>query len=75
MQKGCQILGNPHSTGPTAVRAHALVESPKKQVLDFSQADAGPMYLHGNDLDDAIGMAEDFHPGYDIIFTSSTTQG
>ncbi len=75
MQKGCQILGNPHSTGPAAARTHALIESTRKQVLDFFRADAGPMYLHGNDSNDSIGMAEDFHPGYDIIFTSSTTQG
>ncbi len=76
MRNGCQILGNPHSTGPAAARTNALIESTKKQVLDFFHADAGPMYLHGkNDANDRIGMAEDFHPGYDIVFTSGTTEG
>jgi len=77
-----QILGNPHSNGPSASRTQESMEQVKKQVLDFFDANAGPMYgfshekleYHGESLSSVEEHEEeDYHPGYDVIFTSGTT--
>ena len=83
-----QILANPHSNGPSAARSKAKIEHCKKQVSDFFGANAGSMYGYGyeRDSDDDQLLSdndgrrrqrrpeEEYHPGYDIIFTSGTTQ-
>lgn len=69
-----QILGNPHSNGPSSSRTQESIEQIKKQVLDFFDAHAGPMYGFSHD---AVNVEkkkeEEYHPGYDVIFTSGTT--
>jgi hypothetical protein len=78
-----QILANPHSNGPSASRTAEAIQQVKKQVLDFLDANAGPRY--GFSRDEKINemqigaeeeeeeIEEDYHPGYDVIFTSGTT--
>ena len=68
-----QIAANPHSMGPAASRTKAGIESVKKQILDFFDANAGCKYGYTYQYEEE-GDEEDYHPGYDIVFTSGTTQ-
>lgn len=71
-----QILANPHSSGIAASRSIELVEKTKMKILEFFDAQAGPLYgcsNVSNGLDRAMN-ASDYHPGYEIIFTSGATE-
>lgn len=77
-----QILANPHSNGPSASRTAEAIQQVKKQVLDFLDANAGPRYGFSHDekinetqigAEEEEEMEHDYHPGYDVIFTSGTT--
>ncbi len=70
-----QILANPHSNGPAAARTKAAIQNIKKQVLDFFNANAGCRYgYQEREKHPSDGSSEqDYHPGYDVIFTSGTT--
>jgi molybdenum cofactor sulfurtransferase len=78
------VLANPHSTGPAAARTRRLVEQAKTRVLDLLHAHPGryaafgehqssgtPMVEHGSE---AYGEGVDRHPGYEVVFTSGTTE-
>ena len=78
-----QILGNPHSMGPAASRSKAGLEQVTKRILDHFHAQPGRLYGHGGCATTEKGKnattasstsftVED-HPGYEIIFTSGTT--
>jgi molybdenum cofactor sulfurtransferase len=66
-----QLLANPHSLGPASARTHRLVEQAKRRVLDHFSANAGALY-GGTRSHDAPQDIR-YHPGYEIIFTSGTT--
>ncbi|GFH55160.1 hypothetical protein CTEN210_11636 [Chaetoceros tenuissimus] len=61
-----QIMGNPHSNGPASSQSLQNIQHVKKSLLDFFGGNAGCKFGHeGNGID--------YHPGYDVIFTSGTT--
>jgi len=72
------ILANPHSTGPAAARTSLAVEQVKKQLLDLWHGHPGKLAALGKGHALANGHGEydveDFHPGYEVFFTSGTTQ-
>ena len=71
-----QVLANPHSTGPAAARTQRLVLQARQMILQHF--DAAPGRLAG--LKPARGESTrnasdaDYHPGYDIVFTSGATE-
>jgi molybdenum cofactor sulfurtransferase len=67
-----QILANPHSSGVAASRSMEMIEKVKMKVQTFFGAEAGPLF--GFDDDDTNNDTPDYHPGYDIIFTSGATE-
>ena len=69
-------LANPHSTGPAASRTMVLIEQAKKSVLDHFNGHPGKAYGVGTTKEDAKSgdLGPDHHPGYDVIFTSGTTE-
>jgi molybdenum cofactor sulfurtransferase len=70
-----QVLANPHSNGRAAARTKAAIENVKKQILDFFDANAGCRYGYTCEKEqDRAELEQDYHPGYDVIFTSGTTQ-
>ena len=73
-----QILANPHSNGPAASRTESQIDEVKKELLDFFHANAGPKYGYQSEKILQAGEGdhceEDYHSGYEVIFTSGTTQ-
>ena len=68
-------LANPHSIGPAASRSKALIEMTKTRLLAFFGADAGSMYGYDRGALAEEGLnSKDYHPGYDIVFTSGATE-
>ena len=69
-------LANPHSTGPAASRTMVLIEQAKKLVLDHFNGHPGKSYGIGTAGNDTkVGdLGPDYHPGYEVIFTSGTTE-
>ena len=68
-------LGNPHSMGPAALRSKALIEMTKTRLLAFFGANAGSMYGYDQSTSsESEQNQKDYHPGYDIIFTSGSTE-
>jgi molybdenum cofactor sulfurtransferase len=78
------VLANPHSNGPAASRTRRLVEQAKTRVLDLLHAHPGRYAAFGNvqptgtsvdgRCNDDDDEAFDRHPGYEIVFTSGTTE-
>jgi selenocysteine lyase/cysteine desulfurase len=68
-----QSLGNPHSMGPAASRTKQLIEQATKRILDHFQAHPGKYYGIGNDTKSESTNNTDYHPGYEVVFTSGTT--
>jgi molybdenum cofactor sulfurtransferase len=65
-------LANPHSIGPAALRTKQYIEQAKKRILDHFLANPGKFYgtlTTAPNSDNDI----DYHPGYEIVFTSGTT--
>lgn len=67
-------LANPHSTGPAASRTMVLIEQAKKLVLDHFNGHPGKSYGIGGAEKDTKSGDPDHHPGYEVIFTSGTTE-
>lgn len=69
------ILANPHSSGPAASRTLILIEQAKKRILDHFHAGqgrfAGMSRAPRNSPDT---QPDDFHSGYEIVFTSGATE-
>jgi molybdenum cofactor sulfurtransferase len=66
------VLANPHSTGPAASRTALLIEQATKRVI--SHFNCEPMRLSGL-LNVPIDCdPKDLHPGYDVVFTSGSTE-
>eukprot|EP00977_Amphora_coffeiformis_P012761 scaffold3226_cov160-Amphora_coffeaeformis.AAC.22 len=78
------ILANPHSTGPAAARTARRMEHVQKRLLDWLDAQPGRLAgIQRNRLNSLKGQKDhdddddddlDHHPGYEILFTSGTTQ-
>jgi molybdenum cofactor sulfurtransferase len=68
-----QLLANPHSLGPASARTQRLIEHAKRRVLDHFSAHTGALYgcrrSHDTQKQDLLR----YHPGYEVIFTSGTT--
>ena len=79
---GSSILGNPHSSGPAASRTSRLIEQAKKEVLDHFNGHPGRFAAvtsekasSANSNEGISSESKDlFYPGYDIVFTSGTTE-
>ena len=80
---GSSILGNPHSSGPAASRTSRLIEQAKKEVLDHFNGHPGrlaavtsdkPASAYNNHGKASNESKDLFYPGYDIVFTSGTTE-
>ena len=69
-------LANPHSTGPAASRTMVLIEQAKKLVLDHFNGHPGKSHGIGTAGKDrkSDDLGPDHHPGYEVIFTSGTTE-
>ena len=69
-------LANPHSTGPAASRTMVLIEQAKKLVLDHFNGHPGKTHGIGTGGKDTKSgdLGPDHHPGYEVIFTSGTTE-
>jgi selenocysteine lyase/cysteine desulfurase len=69
-------LANPHSTGPAASRTMLLIDQAKKLVLDHFNGHPGKSYDIGGANKDtkSAGLGADHHSGYEMIFTSGTTE-
>ena len=72
------VLANPHSSGPAAARTLRWMEQAKKEILDHfhghpgrfaSIADGDHHQQYSSPCDEDL-----FHPGYEIVFTSGTTE-
>ena len=83
MEKICtdvSILANPHSTGPAAARTSRRMEHVQKRLLDWLDAHPGRLAGIQRDKSDSKSNQKgrnddpDHHPGYEILFTSGTTQ-
>ena len=66
------ILANPHSTGPAASRTLLLMEQAKKRVMDHFECHPGR--FAGLTSPPESCTATDFHPGYDVVWTSGATE-
>ena len=74
--KEYQIMANPHSNGPAAARTKVAIEQVKSELLQFFGATAGCKFGFSDEEDaDNKNDDEEYHPGYDIVFTSGATQG
>lgn len=75
-----QILANPHSWGgPASTRTFLAMEQVKKRLMDLWNGHPGNRYFGGGTSPVLFSastqdLVEEIHPGYDIIFTSGTTQ-
>ena len=78
------ILGNPHSTGPSASRTAERIRRAESLVLSHLGATRGryaslqlPESFYGSSSESASelhGEKLDLHPGYDVLFTSGATE-
>lgn len=71
-----QIMANPHSSGIAASRSMEMIEIVKKKVLQFFDAEPGPLNytIPCKDYGTSNKNVSDYHPGYDVIFTSGATE-
>eukprot|EP00934_Nitzschia_sp_Nitz4_P001589 Nitzschia sp. Nitz4//scaffold65_size103378//27981//30389//NITZ4_004459-RA/size103378-processed-gene-0.25-mRNA-1//1//CDS//3329556219//1589//frame0 len=67
------VLANPHSTGPAASRAWAGIQAVNQRVL--RHFDALPGRYASIQHPPSFATPAQCHPGYDILYTSGTTQG
>ena len=67
------ILANPHSTGPAASRTLLGIQQAEKRILTHLDALPGRFSSIKHPLPFAFSSAQ-CHPGYDIVFTSGTTE-
>jgi molybdenum cofactor sulfurtransferase len=65
-------LANPHSIGPAALRTKQFIEQAKKRILDHFHANPGKFY-GTTTAKKGDNNCIDSHPGYEIVFTSGTT--
>ncbi|CAB9523830.1 Molybdenum cofactor sulfurase [Seminavis robusta] len=70
------ILANPHSGGPAASRTLRLIEQVKKEILDHFHGHPGRFATLQSppSNQEPSNPSNLYHPGYDIIFTSGTTE-
>ena len=70
------LLANPHSTGPAAARTQRLLQQVRQTILQHLDALPGRLAgLKNNNNNNSINANEtDNHPGYDLIFTSGTSE-
>ena len=66
------ILANPHSNGPAASRTAMLIEQATKRVMDHFNCEPGR--FSGLDTVPSKCHPTDFHPGYEVVFTSGATE-
>ena len=84
-QQQKHVLGNPHSVGPAAARTKQYMEQVTKRILDHFHAHPGRWYGHSDTaITKSTGNTNTIkptttttlvenHPGYEVIFTSGTT--
>jgi molybdenum cofactor sulfurtransferase len=66
------IWANPHSTGPAAWRTSLLLQQTSKKILDHFGA--APGRFAGMKHPPPHALPQDCHSGYELIFTSGTTE-
>ena len=69
------VYANPHSTGPAAARTARAMEVARKRVLDWLDGHAGRYagLTTTNTTDTNHHHNMDTHPGYELVWTSGTT--
>ena len=81
-QESMTILGNPHSTGPAAARTTQKIQAAHHCVLKHLDARPGKFsslrlpetFCRSPPSTESHRLLMDYHPGYDVLFTSGATQ-